>query len=137
MHLTRCVDPAAVQLVRIQDLFRTEVAQTAAAPVKGVVAREVCQEAPEVSYPGVVLIPVEQVDSPLKHLLCCIESVAPLPLIIEEGVYVDPNPQLVFDGGDVGDLDGIVELIKSILAEEVVIGSWSVSMLPMDELWGA
>ena len=123
--------------MRLKDLIRTEKAQAAAAPVKGVVAREVGQETPEVSNPGVVLIPIEQVDSPLKHLLCSIEWVAPLPLIIEEGVYVDPNPHIVFDGGDVGDLDGIVELVKSIIPEEMVIGSVSVSMLPVDEWWGA
>ena len=73
-------------------------------------ARDVCHEAPEVFYPRVMLIPVEQVHRPLEHLLCCIERVTPLPLIVEEGEDVDPNPQPVFDGGDVGDLDGVVEL---------------------------
>ena len=97
--LTRCVDPAAVQLVRIEGLFRTEVAQAAAAPVKGVGGREVGHEAPEVFNPGVVFIPVEPVDCPLKDLLRRIERVTPLPLVIQEGVDVDPNPQPVFDGG--------------------------------------
>ena len=32
-HLARGVDPAAVQLVPLEDLFRSEVAQAAAAPM--------------------------------------------------------------------------------------------------------
>ena len=120
-HLTRCVDPAAVQLVRLEDLFRTEVAQAAAARVKGVLARQVCHEAPEAFNPGVVLIPVEQSDSPLEHLLRCIERVTPLPLVVKEGVDVDPNPQLVLYGGDVGNLDGVLDLIHLEGVEEVVI----------------
>ena len=70
--------------MRIEDLFRTKVAQAAAAPVKGMVAREVGHEAPEVCNPGVVFIQVEQVDSPLKDLLPRIERVSPLPLVVEE-----------------------------------------------------
>ena len=64
------------------------------------------------------------------------EWVAPLPLIIEEGVYVDPNPQLVLDGGDVGDLDGVLDMVKPILPEEVVIACWSVGMLRTVEWLG-
>ena len=77
--MARRVHPAAVQLVCLEDLFRTEVAQAAAAPVKGVVVREVGYEAPEVFNSGEVLIPVEHVDRPLVDLLHCIDRVTPLP----------------------------------------------------------
>ena len=83
-HLARCIHPATVEFVRIEDRFRPEVAQAAAAPMKGVVAREICHEAPEAFYPGVMLNPVEQVEPPLEYLLPRIEMVTPLPLVIKE-----------------------------------------------------
>ena len=116
-HLARCVDTAAVQPVRLEDLFRVEEAKAAAAPVQCLVSREVGNESVEVSYPGVVVIPVEQVDYPLKLLLCCVEWVATLPLVVEERGDVEPNSQLIFDGGDVGDLDGVLDLIQLIGVE--------------------
>ena len=108
--MTRGVDTAAVEFVSLQNILSVEVPQTTATPVQCVLPRQLGHEPPEVFYPGIVLIPVEQVDSPLKHLPR-IERVAALPLIVEEGLDVDTDPQLVFDGGDVGYLDGIVELI--------------------------
>ena len=120
-----------------QHILGTKVSQAAAAPVKGVVAREVCHEAPEVFYSRVMLIPVEQVDRPLEHLLRRIERVTPLPLVVKEGVDIDTNPQLVLDGGDDGDLDGVVELVKPILPEEVAVVSRSVRILTIVDWWGA
>ena len=60
------VDPATIKLVRIEDLFRLEVSQAAPAPVAGVVPGKVGHEAPEVFNPGVELVPLEQVERPLK-----------------------------------------------------------------------
>ena len=83
-QLARRFDPATVQLLRLEDLFSTDVAHAAAIPVKGVVIREVGHEAPEVFNPGVVLVTIEQVDRPLIFLLRCIEWIAPLPLFVKE-----------------------------------------------------
>ena len=68
-HLIPCVDPAAVELVRLQHILGVEVSHAAATPVQCVVPREIGHESPEVFNPGVMLIPVEQVDRPLEHFL--------------------------------------------------------------------
>ena len=97
--MARRVHNAAVHLVRLQQILGVKMPQAAAAPVEGVFSRQVGHEASEVFNPGVVLLPVEQVDRPLKCLLRCIERVPPLPLIVEEGVEMNPNAQLDFNGG--------------------------------------
>ena len=40
-HLTRCLDPATVELMSLQHILGVEVAKTAAAPMQCVVPREV------------------------------------------------------------------------------------------------
>ena len=59
--LTRRVNPGAVQLVRLEALLDSKVAQAAAAPLKGVLSREVGHEAPEVFNRGEFVIRVEQI----------------------------------------------------------------------------
>ena len=110
-HLTRGVDHAAVEPVRLQHILGVKESQAAAAPVQCVVSRKIGHEALEVFNPGVMLITVEQVIRHLKQLHRRIEWVESLPLIVKEGVDVDPNPQLVLDGRDVGDLDGVMKLL--------------------------
>ena len=82
--IARCVQTATIQFVRLENLPRTEVAQAAAEAVNGVVIREFGHEAPEVFHPGIVLIPVEQVDCPLIHLLRFIVRETPVPLVAHE-----------------------------------------------------
>ena len=111
--MARRVDHATVQLVPLEDIFRVEVFQAAVAPVECGYPGQVGHEAPEVLNPYEVLLAVELVDRPLKRLLS-IERVTPLPFVIEEGVDLDPNHQPLFNGGDVGDLDGILDMIQVI-----------------------
>ena len=67
-HLTRGLYRETVYLVRFQEVFRTEVAHGAAAPVQSVVPRQVGHEGPEFLIQA-ALVPVEQVDRPLILLL--------------------------------------------------------------------
>ena len=81
---------------------------------------EVGHERSEVLKPGVVLIPVERIDHPLKRIRC-IEWIPPFHVSVNEGVDVDPNPQPVFDGGEVADLDWVLDLMQVIGLEETII----------------
>lgn len=82
--LIRRVYTAKGQFVRFENIFCIYVTHAAATPVQALVFRQVGHEAKEVVYPGIVLIPVEQVDLPLLCLLRRIEWIKPLPLLVEE-----------------------------------------------------
>ena len=101
-------------LVRFQHVLSIEVPQAAAAPVEGVVPLQVGQKALKVINPVLLLVRVEQVNRSLIPLLRRIERVTPLPLFIEERVYIYTLLHLVLNCRNIGDLARIVHLIKSM-----------------------
>ena len=68
-NLSTRVDTPAVEVMCLEDIGVVEVAHAAAAPVDCVIPGFICHEASEVLYPGVVVVPEEQIDHLVLALL--------------------------------------------------------------------
>ena len=107
-NLTTAIDSLVVALVVLQDLCRVEMPQTRPPPVESVLAGDVSHEGGEGFNPGIVLLPVEQIDLLLKLLLAHVEWLPSATLIVKESEHVDSNLQQLLDVGDVCDLNRII-----------------------------